>query len=359
MGNTEKRMTQMNERSQLLNALELLLQHEKFENVATALAFMLKSGTMLSELTFFIRFYLENNTQIDGDLFACSELDMELFGTDVQAETFHEAKLKAWKLMMSSKLGEYTCCGHFAGVFTNHVYFESSEQAKQSIVSSSTLNGVSTLLRLLEENPTSSYIIRSEWSSYDIAEISSFGKSAFDFHAYLIDIPALKKGETKRKGYLVQSLVRNYDCSVRELSNEQLEHHLSVLEQFGEKSAFSQRQHEVFSDYFYNVPVTLGEQCTYPTLEPVVKAELRKDQEIISTLDVFTVMEYDQDKCLKRLGKITSDCFSKQNLETIVPYADGTKKWSQVLDVIKKASFGTARKPRTATSKMVKIEECL
>lgn len=143
----------------------------------------------------------------------------------------------------------------------------------------------------------------------------------------------------ERDAYLVQSLWYHYDSSCSHLNNEQLLRHLEHLAKFDGKTRLPDSRHYYFtSKNFYGVPLSearpSGVGVKVAELTQVEEEKLRGKDDVINTLDVFTVYSYDATAALQRISSSVAECFDETTLQTKVKYGAGESTWNRILDVI-------------------------
>jgi len=194
-----------------------------------------------------------------------------------------ELEKKAWELLLQNKLENMTACGHFADVFTWHIYFGSKEDAQHS-AHSIKLNSVPLhkrpmkfLKKAKKNSQHKNYLVRVEID---------------DKHVYLLDIPAKPKVPSSSSssssstpfGYKVESSLFGKDCSVCPYTLDEFSHHVA------------------FED--------------------------------VESLDKFTVYEYDTSATFSRITKNVQSCWGDESLKIPVIIFHSEKTWNDVLDFV-------------------------
>lgn len=315
---------------------------------------LLRGQNLLSELTFYLRFYAHEGRPINGSLMALTPDMLAMCGGGGVTPDM------AWRFMVRSVLGEYTACGHFADVYLSNVYFASKEaELNGSLAATTAIGGAAharELLPWLRANPGASVVVRVERACFDAAQWAAYRAGtrprprAYDVgHVYLLDFPAAPPGRERTRACFVQSALGTYDASVKVVSMAVMEQHLRFLAaadgDHGPMPSSSFLYHIRLSNF--DVPVSLedalprgaggdesdgddddadglsGADATPPMSDAELEALARRSgtDDVLVVADVFVPHIYDGDAALARVRAHTEACFHAPTLSSHVPYA--------------------------------------
>jgi len=211
----------------------------------------------------------------------------------------------------------------------------------------SNLGSFDQVLSYIQSNPYDSLIIRIEWSAYEETKFRTIGKAcgASDFHAYLIDIPGIKKGQEDKERYafISQSLWNHFDSSIRPMTLPGLIRHFKFLRKFDSKTPVPDSQHYKFtSGAFYGAPLGPA-RSTIEIPSVPSEGELRdsdymkltsRKKNFIEILDLFDVAIYNQEAALNRATSAIKFCFSDESLGTELSYGTKRTNWNHILNLV-------------------------
>jgi hypothetical protein len=365
--------------------------------------------SVLPKLVFYIRFFVNTGHPRIGPnkLFLVNRSEMDLFSSGGGHGVWgKDSEERLWRMVLGSRLSEWTGCGHFASVMRHHLYFASRDEeeraASQSTFTRPTqlLNHLDSAVRASEEDgdEEKGLIIRVEFSAYDSDEWDKAGRgtgpkpNALDFHAYLIDIPSAGPVRDHDDGddqepaaYVVQSLWEHYDVSVRPISAGDLRRHLRFLALFDGRTEMTNGQRcRLTHPSFWDVPLPRTKGRPRPShnspiepylgssLDPLLeRLESHHDQQphddvVVSVLDVFSVAAYDSGETKRRLADYLrqaqledddgNDGWGEQTLPYGLPNLTSSigpprRAWSEVLSAVDQVHAATEAKHKKAGMK--------
>eukprot|EP01094_Clydonella_sp_ATCC50884_P000911 TRINITY_DN10684_c0_g1_i1.p1 TRINITY_DN10684_c0_g1~~TRINITY_DN10684_c0_g1_i1.p1 ORF type:complete len:384 (-),score=116.97 TRINITY_DN10684_c0_g1_i1:127-1278(-) len=186
----------------------------------------------LSEFAFFLRFFVPDEWSLlqSGDVYSFDPAASTFFAIpDVNADELTDSaivydmfvqhaleeppqgeeavEMRAWRMLLCSRLTNMTACGHFADTLTWKIFFKTRECARNSAQKFAVndlpggddkVDAISAHVQAHEHG--ASFLVRVET----------------DGHVFLVVLPQLPEGRTRETVYVVESILHGCDCWVEE-----------------------------------------------------------------------------------------------------------------------------------------------